>query len=512
MRKPSKESLFLDKVLENIPHMIFVKDAKDLRFVLFNKAGEALLGYSKEELIGKNDYDFFPKDQADHFTATDRETLESRRMLVMPEAPIRTRYRGERILRSKKIPILDSRGEPVYLLGISEDITEEKKAAEEHEILIRAQAARIEAEATALRFARLARAGETLAKSLDYNQTLESFANLLVPDLADFCLIDVTSKNRRPERVLSRGFDPGSPALVKSQLVLPLIARRRALGKVTLGITSERSPYDGLNSNLITDLVHRAALAIDNAILYAESQKAIQLRDEFLAIASHELKTPLTPLRLQTQILLRWSREKCAMAPNGHSFAELLQDSDRQIKRLSMLIETVLDMSRIQDGTLSLNREKTDLVDLVRTVITHFSHQLAAGKCAILLEADQPVFGLWDSIRLEELIVNLLTNAMKYGKGKPIKIRVRETQGKAFLEVQDQGIGIATKDRERIFERFERAVSLREFGGLGIGLYIAHQIALAHGGNIRISSKLGKGSTFVVELPLAPAAEQGTAA
>jgi PAS domain S-box-containing protein len=134
-RKRAEEELrrseaFLDSVVENIPNMIFVKEAKDLRFVRFNKAGEYLLGYSQQDLIGKNDYDFFPKDQADFFTAKDREVLRGGKLVDIPEEPIRTRHRGIRILHTKKIPLYDTGGNPLYLLGISEDITERKQAEE----------------------------------------------------------------------------------------------------------------------------------------------------------------------------------------------------------------------------------------------------------------------------------------------------------------------------------------------------------------------------------------------
>ncbi len=126
------ESLkFLDSIIENIPHMIFIKDAKDLRFVRFNKAGEDLLGYSRKELIGRNDYDFFPKEEADFFTTNDRKVLEGQRSVDIPEEPIHTRFKGRRILHTKKIPLMDEKGNPRYLLGISEDITDARVTREE---------------------------------------------------------------------------------------------------------------------------------------------------------------------------------------------------------------------------------------------------------------------------------------------------------------------------------------------------------------------------------------------
>jgi len=135
--KQTDNEKFLNSIIENIPDMIFVKDAKELRFVRFNKAGEELLGYKREDMIGKNDYDFFPKNEADAFTSDDRKVLREKVMVNVGEQPIQTKNKGTRVLRSKKIPILDEEGNPIYLLGISEDITEEKNAAKEVEEKIR---------------------------------------------------------------------------------------------------------------------------------------------------------------------------------------------------------------------------------------------------------------------------------------------------------------------------------------------------------------------------------------
>ena len=184
------------------------------------------------------------------------------------------------------------------------------------------------------------------------------------------------------------------------------------------------------------------------------------------------------------------------------AFQELLEDSDRQIVRLIRLIDSLLEVSRMSGGQIVLNREEMDLVDLVRKTVRHFSTQLDQSHCRLEIEAEAPVRGFWDSIGLEEVVVNLLSNAMKFGNGKPIRIRLWQSQDTAFFSIQDQGIGIPARGREKIFERFGRAVSLREYGGLGVGLYVAHQIVLAHGGRIHLMSEPGRGSTFTVEVPL----------
>jgi len=175
----------------------------------------------------------------------------------------------------------------------------------------------------------------------------------------------------------------------------------------------------------------------------------------------------------------------------------------RQTVRLNRLIEALLDISRIATGKLELERMSVDLTDLTRELLERYQPELERNGCpAVLVAGDAGVQGLWDRLRLEQVLTNLLTNAMKFGAGHPIEVSVRRVDGHGELRVKDQGIGISPESQARIFERFERAVSSREFGGMGLGLFISRRIVQEHGGDIRVESAVGKGSTFVVELPL----------
>jgi signal transduction histidine kinase len=173
----------------------------------------------------------------------------------------------------------------------------------------------------------------------------------------------------------------------------------------------------------------------------------------------------------------------------------------RATDRLARLVEGLLDVSRIASGRLQLALEECDLADVAREVVDRTAEQASAAGCSVRVVAAAPATGRWDRLRLEQVIGNLLSNAMKYGPGKPVTVCVEATDDLATLSVRDSGIGISSADCERIFGRFERAVPLRHYGGLGLGLYIAQQIVGEHGGTIRVTSEPEAGATFMVELP-----------
>jgi signal transduction histidine kinase len=233
-----------------------------------------------------------------------------------------------------------------------------------------------------------------------------------------------------------------------------------------------------------------------------EAQEAIRVREEFLSIASHELRTPLTPLKLEVQSLSR-AAARGILSDQGTGLLQRdLRLIGKQLRRLETLIYNLLDVSRITSGKLQLDLEEVDLVALLREAVQRLSEECRAAGTAITLEVEQPVVGRWDPARLDQVLSNLLSNALKYGAGRPIEVEVGEREGTAWLSVRDHGVGIAKEDQARIFDRFERAVSVRHYGGLGLGLYIAQSIVASHGGHIRVESQQGAGATFIVELPV----------
>jgi PAS domain S-box-containing protein len=400
-----------------------------------------------------------------------------------------------------------------------------------------------------LRF--LAEASAALSSTLDLRTVLQQVADSVVPGLADWCGVDLLTEQGQVQRLAVAHRDPrkvdlafesarrwpmdvkshggiaqvlrtGEPLLLKevsegllaamarspehlamlqllglrSAVCVPLTARGRVLGAVTLSYSESDRRYGEADVVLVMELARRAALAVDNARLYLEARDAVRLRDEFLSVASHELKTPLTSLRLQLALIQRNLGEDSRGRVGGR-----VSTVERQVDRLKSLVESLLDVSRIRTGGLTLELGEVDLAEVVREVAAQFEDTCAQTGSRLELEGSGPLVGWWDRSRLEQVVVNLFSNALKYGAGRPIHVRWESTPERARLVVRDEGIGIAPEALERIFLRFERAVSERHYGGLGLGLYISRQVVEALGGNIRAESTPGQGATFTVELP-----------
>jgi signal transduction histidine kinase len=254
------------------------------------------------------------------------------------------------------------------------------------------------------------------------------------------------------------------------------------------------------------EIGRRAGVAIDNAQLFRRTEQALRWRDEFLSIASHELRTPVTSLGLAAQNLEAMVTGGTLANAPPTVVARGVSTVVRQARHLSHLIDELLDLSRIQAGRFEVApSEQIDLVEVVRAATGRLARQLAHAGCALTVEAPGPVVGSWDGSRLEQVVTNLVANAMKFGAGKPIEVKVSDGPHRdAALVVTDHGIGIAPEHQTRIFDRFQRgAVSSRHYAGLGLGLYIVRQIVEAHRGTISVGSVPGQGATFTVTLPRA---------
>jgi len=234
----------------------------------------------------------------------------------------------------------------------------------------------------------------------------------------------------------------------------------------------------------------------------AITQNEIRQRDEFLSIASHELKTPLTSMLLQTQTALHNIRNVSLAQFSITHLLTMLESLENQTKRLSKMINDLLNVSILATGNLQIEREEVDLEQIASDVLDDFSERLDKEGYKTIFSVRERVVGNWDKVRIEQAVSNLISNAIKYGNHNPIEIQVRKKGRMGQFIIKDGGMGISKEQQDRIFNLFERAVSPEKYKGLGVGLYITHQIVKAHGGTIGVSSKPNRGTTFTILLPL----------
>ncbi|APR80650.1 Sensory box histidine kinase [Minicystis rosea] len=429
-------------------------------------------------------------------------------------------------------PVHDAEGNIVAGVGVFSDITARKQADAD--------------------FRFLADAGAALVSSLDAEATVRSLATLAVRDLADWCAIVVRDggrvrcvafAHRDPEKaglaaeidrllpqpggapfglseVLATGrsqlfsqisrkaFEPGAsrPELLRlmrtlgaeSAIDVAMQVRERVIGAIIYGSAHAERRYGPHDLTVAEELARRAALALESARLYADARAAIHQRDEFLAIAAHELKTPLACLQLALQTILR-QLDKPTF--DVEPLRERARASERQGSRLARLVDELLDVSIIQAGRMRLERETMDLAAAVTLVVSRFKEELSAKGIDFVVHAPAPVIGRWDRLRVEQVITNVVSNAIKYGKGRPVRVTVEADGAVASVSFMDQGQGMSPELIQRLFMPFERGVAAGHYGGLGLGLYITAQIVRAHGGAVRIQSAVGEGSTVTIELP-----------
>jgi PAS domain S-box-containing protein len=538
---------FLGMIIENVPHMVFVKEAKELRFVHFNRASEEMFGIRREEMLGKNDYDFFPKEQADFFTSKDRVVLSGKIMIDISEEEVLTRN-GTKTLRTKKIPLIGADGEAKYILGFSEDITEWKNSENQRLEMVREQIRIKERASSKEKSIFLANAHNILASSLDYNVTLEKLAKIMIPFLGDWCAITVINEDGTYNRAVAHHKDPskqslanelksfnpkiqnllveGKPVLnttlsqedlfklaqneehletlnklgCKSSMTVPIIYRDRIHGAISIIISDGKRTLTAQDLAMAEELGMRAGVAIENALLYQTAQKAIAVRDEFLSIASHELKTPVTSLKLLLQMTRKGIRPEEQVIPPPQKLALTLDKANTQINRLTNLIEDLLDTSRIQMGKVDYYFQRINFSELLTEMCESYREHLVSHGCELITNIEKDVYVRGDRMRLEQVVLNMLTNAAKYGNEKPVHVTLTAQAGICRLSIKDHGLGIQKDKIERVFDRFERAISSKNISGLGLGLYISREIISAHNGKIRVESEPQNGAEFTVEL------------
>jgi signal transduction histidine kinase/CheY-like chemotaxis protein len=403
----------------------------------------------------------------------------------------------------------------------------------------------------------LAEASRLLVGSLNYSATLKSLTQLVVPKLADYCIVDIVAEDGSVERLAVAHRDPAKQALVydiqrrypmsleapagfqktirtgvadlfpeitgeilqslahnpehlallhelglRSSICVPLRARGRVLGALTLSTTDSGRVYGAGDLALAEDLAYRAAVAIDNARLYHEAQKAVRVRDQFLSIASHELKTPLTALLGNAQMLQRRAVREGTFNERDQRALHVIAD---QATRLNKMVPALLDISRIEMGQMSIARASMDLSVLTRRVVSEVQPTLERHTISYS-DYDSPLIVNGDDLRLEQVLHNLISNAIKYSPaGGTVTVQLEQRGPNACVHVHDHGIGIPAESVPRLFTRFYRAdnVDPESISGMGIGLFVVKEIVSLHGGTVEVASQEGQGSTFSFTLPLA---------
>jgi signal transduction histidine kinase len=291
---------------------------------------------------------------------------------------------------------------------------------------------------------------------------------------------------------------PNKNLSVKSYLAVSVISRTGdVLGGLFFG-HSRPGVFTEQDEKLMGALAAQAATAIDNASLYSKATQAVELRDTFLSVASHELKTPLTSIYLQFELLKRSTQKTSGNDPKVMGLFDRFQS---QLERLTRLINELLDVTRIASGKMDLHLEKVELEKIVSDICANFESEALQKGSPISLTVKEPVVGDWDLNRIEQVVMNLVSNAIKYGNKKPIEVMIYKNEKYAMVQIKDNGLGIAPEDQGRIFQRFERAIDSNSISGLGLGLFICNEIILRHGGDIKVESILGEGSTFTIRLP-----------
>ncbi|MFH1208868.1 MAG: PAS domain S-box protein [Candidatus Omnitrophota bacterium] len=468
---------FLDSVIDNIPDMLFIKDAEELRFVRFNRAGEDLIGYRREDLLGKNDHSFFPKDQADFFNEKDRVVLREGILLEIPEEPILTQKKGSRILHTKKIPILGPDGKPAYLLGISEDITERIQSEQQLRELSLAMENALDG---------IARLGPD-KKYLFVNKSYAAMMRYAQEEMVGL---------NRTATICPEDAD-------KAQLAFE---EMKETGKAEVEVKALRKDgsifhqYVVLVKNVDKEQHFNGFYCFARDVTEHKYQESLEIKAELIQMVSHELRTPIHSVKEGLSIVLEGLTGE--ITPEQK---EVLSISKRCVDRLVRLVNDVLAFHKLEAGVIEFHMKKENLNRLIEDVGASM-RPLVENKNLVLnlaLQKDLPEVE-FDHDKIVQVLTNFLQNAIKFTPKGEVTITSSASSQGVRVSVKDTGVGIQKKDIPKLFRKFGQLESAKLVapGGTGLGLAISKRIVERHHGKIEMESEYTKGSIFSFTLPL----------
>ena len=468
---------FLDSVIDNIPDMLFIKDAEELRFVRFNRAGEELIGYNREDLLGKNDYSFFPKDQADFFAEKDRLVLREGTLLEIPEEPILTKKKDSRILHTKKIPILGPDGKPAYLLGISEDITERIQNEQQLRELSLAMENALDGIARLGPDKKYLFVNKSYAAMMRYTQ--EEMAGL--DRTATICPEDTDKAHLAFEEMKETG---------KAEVEIKALRKDGSIFH----------QYVVLVKNVDKEQRFNGFYCFAKDVTEHKYQESLEIKAELIQMVSHELRTPIHSVKEGLSIVLEGLTGE--ITPEQK---EVLSISKRCVDRLARLVNDVLAFHKLEAGVIEFHMKKENLNQLIEDVGASMRPLLENKNLALnlALQKDLPE-AEFDHDKIIQVLTNFLQNAIKFTLQGGVTVTSSVSSQGVRVSVKDTGIGIQKKDIPKLFRKFGQLESAKLIapGGTGLGLAISKRIVERHHGKIEMESEYTKGSVFSFTLPL----------
>jgi PAS domain S-box-containing protein len=514
----------LNSIVEGTTDAVFIKDLEG-RYIMLNSSTAHFHGRRKDEMIGHTDYELTDPEVAVLYSHNDKEVIaKNLTKTYLEEGVLGGRYQ---CFLSLKAPYKDADGNVIGIIGLSRDITELKDS---QRALEKSQE---EIESYAIRLKMLSDLSVSFSQAqLDLGKIADIIVNQAALIFHGGAILELLNEHESLEVIRFDHFDPvileklqvmpvsneGYEALFKGETlstpgygyrdigiesvhIVPMKAVERPLG--VLKFLSHEKDISKAKLSFLQTFADRSSLAISNASLFKKANDAIQLREDFIQVASHELRTPLTPLKLQIGLLQKFLiREDILSSPQGKELEKILKGADRQVIRLKNLIDDLIDVTKFSMDKISLSLTLIDCLDVIKNSVKEFQTLYPEATIELSIPDDEKIQGNLDINRFKQVLFKLLSNAFQYGLSRPIRVRAFKLENTLVIKVQDSGLGIAPKDQKRIFERFERGLSVNSYGGLGMGLFITKKIIEAHGGKMILESELNKGSTFTVELPV----------